>query len=69
MVVSALEAGPLTEEELKEKVAGKLKTDHTLSGFPLRMKEALGTELFEVDSEGFVRLAAKNATNARKSEL
>jgi len=68
-VTSVLQAGPLTEEELKERVAGKLKADHTLVRFPLRMKEILRAEFLEVDSKGLVRLVANSTTNPLKSEL
>ena len=68
LVAAVLEVGPLSEGALKEAVADKLRDSHSLVGLSLRMKEALGTELFEVDSEGLVRLATKNATNAPKSQ-
>lgn len=67
IAASVLEYGPLSEDDLKEKVASQLRRSHTLSGFSLRMKEALGTALFKVDSEGLVHLVAEKTRNAKES--
>ena len=61
IAASILEDGPLSEDDLKEKVASQLRRTHTLSGLSLRMSEALRTDRFEVDSSGLVRLTPKKA--------
>ena len=62
-----LQAGPLTEGDLKNKVASQLKRTHTLSGLSLRIAEALRTDRFEVDSSGLVRLSVKKTRSDSES--
>ena len=64
--VSVLEeSGPLSEEQLKEQVANRLRSEHSLSGFALRFREAMRSDTFTVDESG-VRLSDRNHKAERR---
>lgn len=57
IAASLLAAGPLSEEELTDRVAAELRPHHTLAGFRRRINEILNSDLFEKDSAGLVHLS------------
>lgn len=61
MAALVLQDGPLSEDDLKDKVAAHLRRTHTLAGLSLRLAEALRTDRFDTDPQGLVRLTPKKA--------
>lgn len=57
IAAEVLRDGPLSAEKLKTAVKRRLRKTHNLSGFSLRMGEALKSDLLSTDAAGLVTLA------------
>ena len=68
IAVEILKAGPLSVDKLKAAVEKRLRKTHNLSGFSLRMGEALRSDFLSTNAAGLVSPAKAGGENAPRSK-